>query len=146
MRLFLDTSSLIKLYHKEPDTQFLESLFSTVKITTIFLSELTKVEFASTIWKKVRTKEVAELEAQTTLALFESDFEKYTFIALDSIIIEQARILLSTHGKKGLRTLDAIQLSTAVSLAQKGNLFLTADKLLQSFFETEGLPIQLSAR
>ncbi|WP_018620478.1 type II toxin-antitoxin system VapC family toxin [Spirosoma luteum] len=107
---------------------------------------MTKVEFASTFWKKVRTKEVTELEAQTTLALFESDFAKYTFISLDSIIVEQARILLLTHGKKSLRTLGAIQLSTALSLVQKGNLFLTADKLLQSLFDIEGLPTQLPSR
>jgi len=31
MKVFLDTSSLIKLYHKEVDTVELEQIFSTVK-------------------------------------------------------------------------------------------------------------------
>lgn len=115
MIIFLDTSSLFKLYHREADTAELELIFSTVKITNIYLSEISKIEFTSTIWKKVRTKEITESEAQITLDLFESDFGKYTFVATDSIIIEQARILISKYGTQGLRTLDSIQLSTSVS-------------------------------
>lgn len=143
MKLFSDTSSLFKLYHREADTAELERTFSTLTITTIFLSEISKIEFASTIWKKVRTKEITELEAQTTLALFESDFEKYIFIVLDSIIMEQARILISKYGTQGLRALDSIQLSTAVSLFKQVNLFFTADKLLKSFLVAENLPTEM---
>jgi len=60
MKIFLDTSSLFKLYHKEDGTAELEMLFSTVPITTVFLSEISKIEFASAIWKKVRSKEITE--------------------------------------------------------------------------------------
>ncbi len=137
--MFLDTSSLLKLYHREIGTTELESLFSTLKITEVFLSEISKIEFTSTIWKKVRTKEVTILEAQTTLDLFESDFNKYSFIATDSIIIEQARILISKYDIQGLRTLDSIQLATCISLVQQVNLFLTADNLLKALFKAEGL-------
>ena len=114
MKIFLDTSSLFKLYHREIETSEIESLFSAVKITTLFLSEITKIEFASTVWKKVRTKDITEAEAQITLALFESDFAKYVFVIPDSIIIEKARMLTSKYGMQGLRTLDGIQLATAV--------------------------------
>ncbi len=88
MKIFLDTSSLFKLYHREVGTAILEQIFSQVNITNIYLSEITKIEFTSCVWKKVRTKEITELEATTTLQLFESDFSKYTFVATDSIIIE----------------------------------------------------------
>lgn len=60
MKIFLDTSSLFKLYHKETGTTELEELFLTAKITTIYLSEIAKIEFASTLWKKVRTKEISD--------------------------------------------------------------------------------------
>jgi predicted nucleic acid-binding protein len=133
MKIFLDTSSLFKLYHREEGTSELEQVFSKAKVTTVFLSEISKIEFSSTIWKKVRTKEIAELDAQKTLSLFESDFGKYAFITIDSLLIEQANILISKYGKKGLRTLDSIQLSTAVSLFQKADIFFTADHQLQSF-------------
>ncbi|HXS56537.1 MAG TPA: type II toxin-antitoxin system VapC family toxin [Hanamia sp.] len=146
MKIFLDTSSLFKLYHREAGTAELELLFSTVKITHTFLSEITKIEFTSTIWKKVRTKEITESEAQITIDLFESDFEKYTFIPTDTIIIEQARILVSKYGMQGLRTLDSIQLSTSVLLLQSVDLFLTADNLLKSFFKAEGLQTEMTHR
>lgn len=142
MKIFLDTSSLFKLYHKETGTAELEEIFSAEEITTIYLSEIAKIEFTSTVWKKVRTKEISELEAQTTLELFEADFAKYSFIVTDSIIIEQARILATKYGTQGLRTLDSIQLSTAISLTQRADVFFTADNLLKSFFDAEGLQIE----
>ena len=142
MKIFLDTSTLFKLYHRETDTAELELLLSTIKITNIFLSEITNVELTSTVWKKVRTKEITVAEAQLTLDFFESDFAKYIFIATDSIIIEQARALTSKYGQQGLRTLDSLQLSTAVSLIQQADLFLSADKLLKSLYEMEGLPTE----
>ncbi len=139
MKIFLDTSSLFKLYHKETGTAELEEMFSAAKITSIYLSEISKIEFTSTVWKKVRTKKISELEANTTLELFETDFVKYSFIATDSIIIEQARIFTTKYGIRGLRTLDSIQLSTAVFLSQRVDVFFTADILLKSFFDAEGL-------
>lgn len=71
MKFFLDTSSLIKLYHREEGTTDLENLFSKQEITEVFLSEISKIEFASTIWKKIRTKEITEFEGLTTLDLFD---------------------------------------------------------------------------
>ncbi len=139
MKIFLDTSSLIKLYHREAGTAELELLFSLKEITIVFLSEITIIEFTATIWKKVRTNEISKLEAQATLKLFESDFGKFTFIATNSLIIEQARILILKYGNQGLRTLDGIQLSTSVSIKEQSDLFITSDKLLKSFFEAEGL-------
>ena len=143
MKIFLDTSALIKLYHREHGTDELEELFSSSKITTVYLSEIAKIEFASTVWKKVRTKEISEPAAQTTLELFEEDFGKYTFIATDSIVIEQARFLISKYGMSGLRTLDGIQLSTAVLISDQVDMFFTSDKLLKSLFEAENLKTEL---
>ena len=66
MTIFLDTCSLVKLYHKEVGTEELEKMFSEMQITKIFLSEISKIEFTSTIWKKVRTKEIIEGTAPQT--------------------------------------------------------------------------------
>ena len=141
MNIFLDTCSLFKLYHREVGSEDLERLFSSLSISAVFLSDLTKIEFTSTIWKKVRTREITEMQAQTTLALFEADFDKYSFIVTDSLVIEQARLLVSKNGTQGLRTLDSIQLSTAISLRENVGLFCTADKLLLSLLEAENLPV-----
>lgn len=139
MKIFLDTSSLFKLYHKEEGTVELEDIFIKTTIDTVYLSEITKIEFASTVWKKVRSKKISMEQAKSSLQLFENDFDKYTFITTDSSIIERAKTLLSTYGIQGLRTLDGIQLATAVSLSDKSDIFITSDNLLNRFFETENL-------
>ncbi len=94
MKIFLDTSSLFKLYHQESGTAELEQVFVWEKVTQIFLSELAKIEFASTLWKKVRTRELTTEQAETTLELFENDFGKFIFIAIDSSVLERAKTLI----------------------------------------------------
>lgn len=140
MNIFLDTSSLFKLYHREKDRAQFEQDLSDISISRIFLSQISKIEFASLIWKKVRTNEINEFEARKTLELFETDFLKYNFKSTDNIIVEEARRLTSKYGMQGLRTLDSIQLSTAVSLFPEVEIFFTADRLLNSLFALEGLP------
>ena len=144
MKLFLDTSILVKLYHNEIGTNEIEQFFANNDVTAIYLSEISKIEFSSTVWKKVRLKEISIDEAKITLALFETDFQKYTFIGSDGIIIKQVSRLISKYGTEGLRTLDSIQLATAISLAGYINLFLTADKLLNQLFEAEKLPSKIN--
>lgn len=145
MKIFLDTSSLCKLYHQETGTKELEEIFSQVKITHIYLSEIAKVEFTSTVWKKVRTKEITKEQAEVTLELFESDFAKYNFVTTDSLILEQARNLTTKYGIQGLRTLDGIQLSTCILLANQVDVFYTADNLLNTLMEREGLITKISS-
>lgn len=144
MKLFLDTSSLFKLYHQETGTAELENIFSQTKITQVFLSEITKIEFASTLWKKVRTKEITAAQAELTLTLFEVDFAKYSFVTLDSLLVEQARRLTTKYGTAGLRTLDSIQLATCLVLGPEATVFLTADKLLATLIKAEGLPTEMA--
>jgi len=83
MKIFFDTSSLIKLYHEEVGTDYLDSIFEEFKITRIYLSELAKVEYNSAIMKKVRTKELTENEAKDLINSFENDYYKYSFIDLE---------------------------------------------------------------
>jgi PIN domain nuclease of toxin-antitoxin system len=52
MKIFLDTSTLFKLYHKGTGTEEIERIFSSARISHVFLSEISKIEFSSTIWKK----------------------------------------------------------------------------------------------
>ena len=139
MKIFLDTSSLFKLYHQEADSEVIKQLFNDFSISGIFLSEISKIEFASTVWKKVRTNELTEIDGSTTINLFNLDYSRYTFVQIDAIITEQAGNLITKYGKQGLRTLDSIQLATALSLKNHASLFITSDKLLKDFFGKESL-------
>ncbi len=71
---------------------------------------------------------------------FRQDITKYQWVSLDNVLIQQAQILLMKYGSEGLRTLDAIQLASALTLKNLSkSYFFTADKLLQTFFNQEGL-------
>lgn len=139
MKIFLDTSSVFKLYQREEGTAELVRFVET-KVSKIYLSEITKIEFASTVMKKVRMKEFTEIKARETLEWFELDSVKYSFVDNDKFIFSQARKLISKYGTQGLRTLDGIQLATAVSLTHTADVFYTNDVLMKTFFELEGLP------
>lgn len=142
MKVFFDTSSLFKLYHQEMDSGEIETLFTDHKVTDVFLSELCKVEFMSTVWKKVRVQDITGWQANVIIESFEQDFGRYTFVQIDNILIEQARGLLVKYGAQGLRTLGSIQLSTAVLIRNKADLFKSFDKLLKSFMDLESLPTE----
>lgn len=130
MNVFFDTSSLFKLYHKETGTDELMLLFSASKINTIFLAEITKIEFSSVVWKKCRKNEISENVALELLEKFERDSLKFNYISDTNAVKHRAKNLLRKYWKNGLRTLDAIQLASALKMKNKIDLFLTSDKIL----------------
>ena len=140
MKTFLDTSSLIKLYHQEEGSDF---VMKTVSDGTsgIFLSELTILEFRSAIWKKIREKKITKNAALEVIKCFQTDSVNFQWIMLQSDIIESASQLLMKYGNRGLRTLDSLQFATALTLRDEKCVFLTADKLLNTFFKDELLNV-----
>ena len=140
MKIFLDTSSLIKLYFFEDGTIALENFIANNRIDFIYLSKISLLEFESTLWKKVRTKELLEGEVKTALEAFEIDKNKFVFIPITNSILKNAQHLLSKYGFYGLRTLDSIQLSCCLEIKNETDKYFTADKLLLNIFEKENLP------
>lgn len=140
MKAYLDTSSLLKLYHKETGSDRLyEILSDSEEIKAIFLSELAKIEFLSAIWKKIRMNELDTNVGQSVIHCFEEDLKKYHWIGLDSGTINSAWVLMQKYGTDGLRTLDSLQLACALKLKNSHCLFLTSDKLLYKLFVKENL-------
>ena len=133
MIAFLDTSVLVKLYHKEINSdKIIQQLKS---VNHIYLSEIAKLEFCSAIWKKFRTKEIKKEKANTVISLFINDLAEFEWINNDSNIFSNALNLLSDFGETGLRTLDSIQLASALTLKENDCIFYTEDKLLRKIFE-----------
>jgi predicted nucleic acid-binding protein len=139
MNVFFDTSSLFKLYHREIGTEELMSLFKDIGIETIFLAEITKLEFSSAVWKKCRKNEIDDGLATQLIAKFELDAVKFTFIPESQLLRQKAKELIGKHWRKGLRTLDSIQLASALKVKSKIDLFLTSDNLLSEISQIEGL-------
>ncbi len=138
MKAFLDSSSLLKLYHKEPDSDIIIKVLSS-DIKELFISELSILEVRSAVWKKVRTGELSTNIASRVILYFQKDYNKFQWIKLESNIIKTASELLMKYGNKGLRTLDSLQLASALVLKDETCIFITSDKLLDSLFKEENL-------
>lgn len=142
MIIYLDTSSLFKLYHNEQGTEELDKLFVEKNIKEIILSGISKVEFASTVWKKIRMKELKLNQGIELLNLFNADNDNYTFIEIDSKLIKSSLELINKYGEFGLRTLDSIQLATALKYKDKIDIGKTSDKILNDLLIKIGIATQ----
>jgi uncharacterized protein len=139
MKIFLDTSSLFKLYHYEDGTDQLMDIFKNKSIEQVFLAEITKIEFDSVVWKKFRKREIDDAKVLIMIRNFETDSKKYTFIKDNVRLRKSARYFISKYGKDGLRTLDSIQLSSAANVSEIADLFISSDKVLNRIMESENL-------
>jgi len=137
MKAFLDTSSLVKLYHQETGSETILKTLSNIK--AVVLSEIAILEFRSAFWKKIRQKELPEETAVNVIACFENDYDKFQWIIIDSNVIHSSAGLLMRYGSKGLRTLDSLQLACALTLEIDDYIFLSSDVLLLEFFNNEKL-------
>jgi uncharacterized protein len=139
MNVFFDTSSLFKLYHRESGTEELMSLFNDIGIEVIYLAEITKVEFSSVVWKKCRKNEIDESSANQLIEKFDKDSLKFSYVQEGQLLRQKAKGLIGKHWKKGLRTLDSIQLASVLKVKNRIELFLTSDELLSEVSRIEGL-------
>jgi len=140
MNLFLDTSSLLKVYHKEQETDEILLLISQ-EVENIYLSEIAKIEFNSAIFNKVRQKQFSVEKAIQMILYFEKDYENFIWIEVNSNIISKSKELIKKYGINGLRTLESIQLACAISKSNEINQFKTSDLVLKKIFTLENLTI-----
>ncbi len=142
MVIFLDTSTLVKLYYNEHDSeQLVETI--TNKADEIFLFEIAKVEFVSAIWKKVRTNDIEKEIAVKVIECFEDDYDKFNWIYADSQIVEISKNLFQKYDTTSLRTLDALQLGACLKAKKQIDVFLTNDDFLKELLEKESLKTNL---
>jgi predicted nucleic acid-binding protein len=142
MNLFFDTSSLFKLYHQEEGTKELVDFFKSNQIDSIYLSEITGIEFSSAVWKKCRKMEISEEIANLLIEKFESDSENYQFVNQSDKLIRFAKNLVNKHWKTGLRTLDSIQLASVLTV-KNIDYFFTSDRILAEIAINEGLNVKI---
>lgn len=116
MNFFFDSSALVKLYHQEDGTAFLEDLlrkYSTNVVVTLF--DLACIEFRSAVQKYVRQKALSLQRARELFRQFENDDNLYNVVEVASSVNELAVTLLETAGSRNmLKTLDSLQLASAI--------------------------------
>jgi len=115
MTTFADSSALVKLYADEPGHEAVRGMVG------LIVSQLARVEVPAALWRKVRTGELAPVDAGILVAEFEADYygtaeEPPRFAALmpDIAVLDAAARFAATHA---LRAYDAVQLASARAAA-----------------------------
>ncbi len=121
-RYFLDTSALAKLYRSKAGSVFVDRIFSE-PASQYLISRLTIVEVESVFALKVRTGEIDQQAVLIVRRRLEADLGRSRLLvaAVNDDYFRSARQLLIKHGvTEALRTLDALQLSIALTLKRAG--------------------------
>lgn len=115
MNVYLDTSAVIKLYHRELGSdELLAFLRRYADSLIITMADLTRIEFHSAFLRRVRTGEFELDPVQRVFKAFERDLRMFNLITVDDTIKRLAVLLLDHIAyQRSLRTLDAFQLATA---------------------------------
>lgn len=140
---YLDTSALAKRYIIEQGTSWVRDLTSPLSNNTIIVSDLTPIEIFSVIERKESGSFITQLEADKHRDAFLIHYgNEYVSVQLSNEVLIRARHLVTVHKK--LRTLDAIQLASAVEATKifgTSIIFVSADKNLSAAAIVEGFNI-----
>ena len=140
MRLFLDTSALIKLFHREIRTDFVIQLVNDPQ-NKLWISELTIIEFFSATYRLYRESRINDEELNNAVNGFDKECDRFNIVSLNEAVIREARELLTKLGKSiPLRSLDALQLAS-YNLVYEDNkdwAFVTSDARLVQVFQIIG--------
>ena len=129
MKLFLDTSALIKAFHKEQGTETVVKLLSQENLS-VWISDLTRIEFKSALYRRFNNNQITEPDLQTSFNGFNEYLNNISVEPLNSLTISEAENLFLKNYHYGLRTLDALQLSTFMLLSDNELIFVSADDKL----------------
>jgi len=137
--VYVDTSVLAAYYCPEPLSLVAERTLRSHSSPKI--SELTLVEFASAVSRKVREKTLSHESATRVMAQFEAHVEEGYYEVL-SMKARDYRLAKSWLGQLNgtLRTLDALHLAVAEAA---GTSIVTADRRLAAEARRLGVSVKL---
>lgn len=137
--VFVDTSSLVKYYYPEKDSDRIEAIL--LKAGQVCISSLSITEMASALMKKVRTGELKKTDELLIWNTFLDDLGtgRIEVLIPDERQYERAADIIRELGSDhGIRTLDAIQLAVAQS---SGTDFLCSDRVALTIAEKMGMKV-----
>ena len=135
---FFDTSALVKRYHGETGSDNVDRIFDQ-KDRAIVISNITITEMISAFKRKENAGEIGFETMELLVSKFFADIlAEFVVLELtDEHIKESIRLVT----ERNLRTLDALQLGTALEIKGVGCIFVSADKNLCETAKHEGMQI-----
>jgi len=137
--VYLDTSSLVKLYVPEIESANIKRLVETATLAAT--SQLAYVEARAAFARKRRERGLTPKDYRTVVQDFEDDWESYFIVDASSALVKWAGDLAEKHALRGY---DAIHLASALTLlneADRSVIFSCFDSRLSSAGRREGLKI-----
>jgi len=137
--LYLDTSSLVKLYVPETESAEVKQIVDAAEV--IATSHLGYVEARAAFARKRRERGVTPKDYRTVLDDFEHDWDSYFLVDVSDILVKLAARLAEKHALRGY---DAIHLASAVTVRRHGDqpvTFSCFDARLSHAASREGLKI-----
>jgi len=142
MNFYFDTSALVKLFYEEAGSNVIEEIVLNNE-NLIYVSELVRLEFLSSIYRRYRQKDLTEAEVNSVIDSFDEQLQAFYVEPLESSTIQSAEELIKEYGKiHGLRSLDAIHLGAYKLIADKDWIFVCADSKLCDVAKQCGLTVK----
>jgi predicted nucleic acid-binding protein len=135
---FCDTSALVKHYHYEKGSERVDAVFGEPGSIVIIL-DLAIVELTSALQRRKSRGEIDDGASSDALKRFATDTtSRLIVIGFRHDSIYQARDLVLEYG---IRSLDALQLTSALTFKSLSPVFVCADRKLLAAAEAEGFSI-----
>jgi uncharacterized protein len=125
MKLFFDTSALVKKYINEPGSDKVDELMENAD--QIYISVITEIEMLSTFKRLLVEKAITSNDYEILTNEFIFDYQYFNQITFDQDISNNAKKIIE---KYQLKSLDSIQLGTAVYLENSFDYFIACDEKL----------------
>jgi predicted nucleic acid-binding protein len=135
MNYYFDTSALIKNYIEENGSNIVIELINNAK--EIFVSELYLVESISTLRRILLDKLITEEDYENIKNEIKYDFEYFTKIEIEKILNDCENLI----DKYQLKTLDSIQLASAIHIKNEIDYIVCCDKKLLKSAEEEKIKV-----
>jgi len=138
VKLFLDTSVLVKLFHDEPGTPEVTSMVAAAG-PDVFVLELARIEFLSAVYRRLRAGEIEEDAVGRVRGFLEDQLLLFRVLPLGQAVLREAEQLVAAHGREdGLRTLDALHLAAFTLVCGPDWKFVCADERLSRLVRKMG--------
>lgn len=135
MKLFFDTSSLLKHYISEEGSELVDKLF--MESERIYVSEITSIESYSALNRLVKEKAITSNQMNQIFSELNYDFSYFSIVDMK----DSKDLAISLIGKYKIKTLDAIQLGSALIAKNEIDHFVCSDKQLIRVGKMEGQSI-----
>ncbi|MGC1272115.1 MAG: type II toxin-antitoxin system VapC family toxin [Planctomycetaceae bacterium] len=143
---FLDSSALLKRYLRESGTTWVRAVTAPDAANRLYVSTLCLVEVISAITRRRRAGLIKAKYAAILVARFHRDYRgQYTSMDLVAPLLSDAVRLVETYGLRGY---DAVQLASAVDVAESRRrsgfssiTFVSSDRELNVAAAAEGLAV-----